>query len=66
LRAEVAEDELGSDKSETEQPVHGVAGLLKKHAPDLNLEDKNGEGNLQAESPANGFEADRRLLVEKM
>jgi hypothetical protein len=55
LFAKISKDKLRADKGIAEQAVDSVASLLEEGTAEFNLENKKGEGNLQAEAPAYRF-----------
>src|SRR5271156_1546223 len=56
--SEVAEDELGAEEGEIEDPVYGGASLLEYPLAVGPIDDEIGEDDLQAEAPGDGFPAD--------
>jgi hypothetical protein len=57
-RTKLTENELRSLEGIAKQAIDGVSRLLEKPASELNLQDEDGEHNLQAQAPGNGFLAD--------
>ncbi len=57
LFTEISKDKLRAGEGVAEKPVHCVPGLLKKRSAELNLQNKNGEGNLQPQPPGHRLRA---------
>src|SRR6202043_3446233 len=55
LRTERTEHELRSLERIAEQAIDGVSGLLEEDSAKFNLQHKDGEHNLQAQTPRNRF-----------
>ena len=62
LLAELAENEIRSEEGIIEQTIGGVAGGLEHAAAEVDAQHKDGEHNLQAESPGDGFHANRATV----
>jgi hypothetical protein len=58
LLAQVSENKLGANKSVAEQLIHGIAGVLKDSAAEINSQDEHGESKLQPQAPGNCFATD--------
>src|SRR5271154_6837894 len=56
--AEIAEDELGTEEGEIEDPVYAGAGFLEDPLAVGPIDDEVGEGDLEAEAPGDRFPAD--------
>ena len=56
--SDFAENEFRANVGKTQQAVHCCPGGLKDSAANIKAQNKEGKGNLQAESPENGFQPD--------
>ena len=65
LLAQFAEHELRAFKRVTQQPAHGISGSLKYAAADIRLQDEQGKGDLQPETPGDGLETHGATIGRK-
>src|ERR1700679_3802808 len=63
--SEVAENKLGAEEGEIEDPVHGGAGFLEYPLAVGPIDDEIGEDDLQAQAPGDGFPADGAAIGGK-